>query len=37
MELLNSGGDGGKMQFFLKSGNNDFKHKRFDRLNSNKK
>jgi hypothetical protein len=28
---------GEKMQFFFSSGKNDFRHKRFDRLNSNKK
>jgi hypothetical protein len=28
---------GEKMQFSFSSGKNDFRHKRFDRLNSNKK
>jgi hypothetical protein len=36
MELVSSGGDGGKNAIFFLSGKNDFRHERFDRLNSNK-
>ncbi len=37
MELISSGGDGGKMQLFSSSSKNDLRCKRFDRLNLNKK
>jgi hypothetical protein len=37
MKLVSLGGDGEKMQFSSSSAKNDFSHKRFDRLNSNKK
>jgi len=37
MELISSGGDGGKNAIFFSSGKNDLNHKRFDRLNSKTK
>ncbi len=37
MELGNSGGEGERMQFDSSSNKNDPTHKRFERLNSNKK
>jgi hypothetical protein len=37
MEIGNSSGKGEKMQFDSSSSNNDLRHKRFERLNSNKK
>jgi hypothetical protein len=36
MELVSSSGDGEKNVVFFSSGKNDFRCKRFDRLNSNK-
>jgi hypothetical protein len=35
LELVSLGGNGGKMQFFSSNGKNDFRCKKFDRLNSN--
>jgi len=37
LELGSFGGEGGKMQFYSSSNKNAPKHKRFERLNSNKK